>query len=225
MLFRSHLTSSKRRRIDISYAEFYRFIQAYDALNSVTTSNRDILAVSKSFKKNKGRTAHRGRSFSRRFSRSKSKGRFQSQKRSFSRRRFKYLVNPNLTGGELSRVIKEKKICNKCGQHNYNGQPCRKIGKTFKCRICKRNHHPVVCSQRKGPLYGNSNNSSRNSSRSPSRGRQNSRYRRNRSRSNSSNNVSTEETINNVTVTYEEDINDNNATINTWSILLLILTL
>ena len=37
--------------------------------------------------------------------------------------------------------------------------------------------------------------------------------------------MSTEETINNVTVTYEEDINDNNATINTWSILLLILTL
>ena len=57
-----HLTSSKRRRIDISYAEFYRFIQAYDALNSVTTSNRDVLAVNKSFRRNKGRTPQRGRS-------------------------------------------------------------------------------------------------------------------------------------------------------------------
>ena len=121
-----HLTSSKKKRIDISYTEFYRFIQAYDALNSVTTSSKDVLAVNKSFK---GKKNFRGRSKARSMNRGRSFSRFKSRNRSFSRRRFKYLVNPRLTGGDLMKVIKERKICNKCGQHSYNGQPCRKIGK------------------------------------------------------------------------------------------------
>ena len=67
-----HITSSKRKRIDISYSEFYKFIQAYDALHSVTSSHRDAFAVTKTFKKNKQKAMNnRGRSKGRSFSRNK----------------------------------------------------------------------------------------------------------------------------------------------------------
>ena len=184
-----HTNTSRQDRIDTSYNEFYKFIQAYDSLNSVTIKNEALFVKNKGFKRNKSFSKpfkSRGRSAFRRFSRSFSRPRSSSSrrrsfspfrggghKRSNSNNGQKHRFLLRLTGTELIKAIKTHKVCNKCGQHKYiQGKRCNKIKRDFKCKICKRNHHPIVCSQRKLRKQSISPNRRR---RSTSRGRKRSK--------------------------------------------------